>query len=403
MMPGAGAGRTFSTLRRTLGESARWLDTDLKDGRVPAEADLLMVLDPVGLDTKQVFAIDQFLMQGGTVLLAASPIDVVIEQSIQARPANSGLAEWLGHYGLSYGNGLVLDQQSGALPIPVQRDVGGFNVEEVELAKYPYIVDVRGRGLSAVSPITDSLGQIDVPWAAPLLVDAKENQARRVTPLLKSSNLSWVSASTDLMPNYEAYPDSGFVTGKPGGPQTLAVMVEGTFESLFKDKPSPLLSPPVPAAAAAPAAATAAAKTSKNAPAKGAQNTPPAAAPAKPDLDRVIQHSPDSARLIVLGSSAMLSDQVIRLIGETFGTAYNKPTEFVQNVVEWSLEDQGLLSIRGREHFARTLMPLSRQAQTVWEYLNYAAALGGLALIWLLNRRRRRAAGLRHLRLLEQV
>jgi len=29
----------------------------------------------------------------------------------------------------------------------------------------------------------------------------------------------------------------------------------------------------------------------------------------------------------------MLSDQVIRLIGETFGTSYTKPTEFVQNVV----------------------------------------------------------------------
>ncbi len=99
----------------------------------------------------------------------------------------------------------------------------------------------------------------------------------------------------------------------------------------------------------------------------------------------------------------MLSDQAIRLIGETLGTAYDKPTELVQNIVEWSLEDQGLLSIRGREHFARTLIPLSRQAQAFWEYLNYAAVLGGLGLIWLFNRRRRRAAGLRHLKLLEQV
>jgi ABC-2 type transport system permease protein len=207
-------------------------------------------------------------------------------------------------------------------------------------------------------------------------------------------------------------------------------MVEGSFDSLFKDKPSPLLSPPAPAAepaaakgpAGKSAAATSAAAKSAAAKApagkapvgKGASDAIAGAkagdataaadkAPSKPDLDRVIQHSPDSARLILLGSSAMLSDQVIRLIGETFGTAYNKPTEFVQNMVEWSLEDQGLLGIRGREHFARTLTPLSRQVQTVWEYLNYAAALGGLALVWLFNRRRRRAAGVRHLRLLEQV
>jgi ABC-2 type transport system permease protein len=395
MMPGAGGGRTFSSLRRSLADSARWLDADLKNGQAPAEADLLMVLDPVGFDPKQVFAIDQFLMQGGTVLLAAAPTDVRVEQSIVARPVSSGLTEWLKSYGLSYGKGLVLDQQSGALPIPVQRDVGGYSVEEVELAKYPYIVDVRGRGLNGSNPITDSLGQIDVPWAAPLVVDAARNQGRRVTPLLQSSALSWISASTDLMPDYQAFPDSGFVTGKPAGPQTLAVMVEGQFESIFKDQPSPLLAA-APAAAPAPTPAAAGNPDDPNA-------TAEAAARAAPGIDRVIQHSPESARLILLGSSAMLSDQAIRLIGETFGTAYNKPTELVQNLVEWSLEDQGLLSIRGREHFARTLAPLSRQAQSFWEYLNYGAALGGLVLVWLLNRRRRRSAGLRQLRLLEQA
>ncbi|MGH8230536.1 MAG: Gldg family protein, partial [Steroidobacteraceae bacterium] len=259
-MAGAASGRSFNTLRRALSESVRWIDTDLKDGRVPADADLLMVLDPQGLDTKQQFAIDQFLMQGGTVLLSASPTDVSVEQSIIARPVKSGLEDWLAGYGLSYGNGLVLDQQSGALPIPVQREVGGFAVDEVELAKYPYIVDVRGRGLNRHSPITDSLDQIDVPWAAPLRVDPKLNQQRKVTALLQSSNWSWVSDSTNLMPDYQSYPDEGFAVGKPAGPQTLAVMVEGEFDSMFKGKPSPLLpplktdSPPDPAKADSSAA-----------------------------------------------------------------------------------------------------------------------------------------------------
>jgi ABC-2 type transport system permease protein len=381
-MPPGGAGRTFSTLRRSLADSARWLDTDLKSGQVPAEADLLMLLDPVNLDTKQVFAVDQFLMQGGTVVVAAAPIDVQVGQSITARPVLSGLEGWLGRYGLSYGKGLVLDQQSGGLPIPVQRDVGGYSVDEVELAQYPYIVDVRGGGLNSTSPITDTLSQIDVPWAAPLEVDAARTQGRRTTDLLRSSARSWLSDSTNLMPDYDQYPDEGFAVHKPDGAQRLAVMVEGTFDSAFADKPSPLLGPPAPPA-----------------PAPAAPGTPPV----KPTLDRVIQHSPESARVILLGSSSMLSDQAIRLIGETFGTSYTKPTEFVQNIVEWSLEDQGLLSIRGREHFARTLAPLSRQAQATWEYLNYGAALGGLALVWALNRRRRRLAGARHLKLLEQV
>jgi ABC-2 type transport system permease protein len=392
-MPPGGAGRSFSTLRRSLADSARWLDTDLKSGQVPAEADLLMLLDPVNLDSKQVFAVDQFLMQGGTVVVAAAPIDVQVTQSITARPVKSGLEGWLAGYGLSYGKGLVLDQQSGGLPIPVQRDTGGNSVDEVELAQYPYIIDVRGDGLNAKTPITDSLGQIDVPWAAPLQVDTAQAQGRRTTDLLHSSPHSWLSDSTDLMPDYDQYPDEGFAVHKPDGPQRLAVMVEGQFDSAFAGKPSPLLPPPSPPAPPPVPSA------------KGGKGDAPAAPtpPVKPTLDRVIQHSPESARLILLGSSSMLSDQAIRLIGETFGTSYTKPTEFVQNIVEWSLEDQGLLSIRGREHFARTLAPLSRRAQATWEYLNYGAALGGLALVWALNRRRRRVAGARHLKLLEQV
>jgi ABC-2 type transport system permease protein len=388
--PMGGADRTFSMLRQTLSESARWLDTDLKSGQVPSDADLLMVLDPVNLDVKQVFAIDQFLMQGGSVLLAASPTDVTIQQSILARPVQSGLEEWLGGYGLSYGKGLVLDQRSGALPIPVERNVGGYAVRELVLANYPYIVDVRGQGLDGKSPITSSLGQIDVPWAAPLKVDPQHSQGRKITPLLQSSTLSWVSESSDLMPDYQTYPDEGFAVSKPAGAQTLALMVEGEFDSMFKGKPSPLL---------------AAAKTGNAKPKVDAATHSDVKDSTEERLsfDRVIQHSPASSRLVLLGSSAMLSDQAIRLISEALGSQYSQPTEFVQNLVDWSLEDQGLLSIRGREHFARTLTPLTRAAQSLWEYFNYALVLGGLGLIWWLNRRRRKMATRRHLILLGQV
>jgi len=99
----------------------------------------------------------------------------------------------------------------------------------------------------------------------------------------------------------------------------------------------------------------------------------------------------------------MLGDQAIRLIGEALGTQYTQPAELVQNIVDWSLEDQSLLGIRGRGHLARTLRPMSREQQSWWEYGNYAAVLGGLGAIWWLNRRRRRMAGQRHLKLLEQV
>ncbi len=233
-----------------------------------------------------------------------------------------------------------------------------------------------------------------MPWAAPITVNAALNKARRVTTLLRSSPNSWVSDSPDLLPDYQNYPDFGFAGQRPNGPQTLGVMIEGQFDSAFAGKPSPLVAaaaaPDPPAAPAAPAA-------------PGAPGTP-AAKPAATDatINSVIQHSPDSARLILVGSSAMFSDQVLNLLSEAQGTAYTKPVEFAQNAIDWSLEDQGLLSIRGREHFARTLPPLTSGAEQFWEYLNYGLALGGLALVWGLNRRRRRRLSERHLTLLQE-
>ena len=70
-------------------------------------------------------------------------------------------------------------------------------------------------------------------------------------------------------------------------------------------------------------------------------------------------------------------------------TVYTKPIELIQNAVEWSLEDRGLLALRGRGQYSRLLMPLSQDGRMFWEYLNYAAALAGLALVYLLHRRAR--------------
>ncbi|MGH8144371.1 MAG: Gldg family protein [Steroidobacteraceae bacterium] len=412
---------TFSTLHRSLANSVRWLDTDLADGHVPADADMLMLLDPMGLNQKQEFAVDQFLMQGGTVMVATAPTDVAFGQRIDVRQIRTGLADWLGHYGLSLGHGLVMDRQSGALPIPVQRNVGGVMLNELELATYPYIVDVRGQGLSGATPLTSGLGQIDMPWAAPITVNAALNKNRKVTTLLRSSANSWVSDSTELLPNYQRYPDFGFAGAHPNGSQILGVMLEGRFDSAFAGKPSPLAlaaAPPAPTPAVDPKPKRALARgplaksagpgskpaAAGKAAAAAAAAKAAAAKPAASDdaINSVIQHSPDSSRLILVGSSAMFSDQVLNLLSEAQGTAYTKPVEFAQNAIDWSLEDQGLLAIRGREHFARTLTPLTRSAEQFWEYLNYALALGGLALVWGLNRRRRRRSSARHLKLLQE-
>jgi len=384
---GTGAKR-YTTLTDTLGENTRIKETDLKDGRVPADADLLLVLAPKALDEKQLFAIDQFLMQGGSVVLATSPFDVQIGDSLKASRQSSGLEDWLRHNGLTIEDSMVLDPQNASLPVPVQRYIGGMAIREIRMLPYPHFPDIRDAGLNAENPITAALGQVDLNWASPVTVDEPGDAGRRVTPLLRSSPRSWVSADVNVMPDYRAWPDTGFKPGDDRGARLLAVAVEGRFDSYFKGKDSPLARPPEQKAEPG----TAADRSKADAPTEDTSVGKETPAP----ITSVIERSPESARIILVASNTFAEDAVLNLASEGMGTLYTKPVEFLQNAVDWSLEDRGLLAIRSRAQFARTLAPLEHGGQLFWEYLNYALALLGLAGVWLWRRWVRRAEQVRY-------
>ncbi|MCB0092074.1 MAG: hypothetical protein KDE54_29495, partial [Caldilineaceae bacterium] len=64
--------------------------------------------------------------------------------------------------------------------------------------------------------------------------------------------------------------------------------------------------------------------------------------------------------------------------------------QLIQNVVDWSVEDQDLLAIRARSSRVRLLNEMSESDQAFWEYLNYGVALAALVIIGLLWASRRR-------------
>jgi ABC-2 type transport system permease protein len=376
-MPPQG-GKRYEQLRKTLADNVRLEDTDLKNGNVPADADLLLLLAPENLDQKQLFAVDQFLMKGGSVVVATSPFDVAIGQSLEARKNTSGLEDWLKSNGLTLADSMVLDPQNAQLPIPVPRQIGPITVDEIKMMPYPHFPDIRKAGLNADSPITSALDQLTLNWASPMTVDKAKNKGRKVTELLHSSDQSWTSTDLNVLPDYRQYPDTGFRPEDARAPELLAASVEGRFDSWFKGKQSPLLEK----------------KADDKAGDKDKVPQDAATDPAKPDakqedktvVSSIIDRSPDSARITLISSNAFASDDVLQLASQGMGTQYTRPLEFLQNVLDWSLEDQGLLSIRSRASFARTLVPMEHSAQLLWEYLNYALALLGLGGVWLWRR-----------------
>ena len=386
------SGPRFDELSSALSADLHLETSDLADGHVPAAAEALVVVSPEQLSDKQVFAIDQFLMQGGTVILATSPFTTTLsQQSLLATARTSGLEPWLESVGVTIDESLVMDPQNAAFPIPVTRQVGGFSFQEIRMLDYPYFVDVRGDGL-ADSPITADLPQVTMPWVSPIEVDDEANAARTVAELLRSSPDAWTSTSTDVMPRIDASGGSGFVAEGEVGPRVLGVSLTGSFSSYFAGKPNPLL---------AVAAGDGDADSSENAD-EDAGDGEAATADEGDETDDagviagIIDRSPESARLVVFASNEFLSDQTLGVIGSAAGTVYGNSLQLFANAVDVALEDQGLLSIRSRGHFNRTLPPLPEDEQMFWEYLCYGIALLGIAGVFLVHRVRAKAQRARY-------
>jgi ABC-2 type transport system permease protein len=369
------SGKRFDQLRATLAEEHNLTSADMRSGRVPDDADLLLLVSPDRLDIKQLFAVDQFLMRGGTVVVATSPFDIEIAEGLSVRKNESGLIDWLTHHGIVLEEQMALDPQNASFPIPVERRVAGMVFRETRMVSYPYFSDIRGAGIVQDGGLTTGIDQVTMTWPSPISLDAQKNQGRKVTRLLESSDQTWTSDSLGVEPNFEMYGELGFPVGDQRGAQLLAVAVEGRFESYFRDKPSPLLTDEEDTDAGAG----------------------PTEGKAKESvITRVIDHSAESARIILFASRSFLTDTMLDLATSGMGTRYLKPIQLVENAIDWSLEDRGLLAIRGRAHFAHTLNPLDRESQLFWEYLNYGLLLVGLVLIGLIRRQINKRAALRY-------
>ncbi len=376
----AGQGKTFQLLTRFAEQEHRVKPVDLSNGQVDPEADILVLVAPENLQEKQLFAVDQFLMQGGTVVLATSPFDVNLQGKLDIREKKSGLAEWLAGYGISINPSMVLDQQNAAFPIPVERQAGGYTVQETHLLSYPYFVDIRSDGMDRTSGLITGIEQLSMTWASPISVDANKNIERQVVRLLESSKGSWLSDSLTIQPDFNRYGESGFPRGQDAGRQLLAVMVEGTFDSWFKGKTSPLLEAARKQQAEKEGTVQGKKVAGQGTPDEGSlteDNSQPADV-----IGRVLNRSPDSARIILMASNTFLADTSLELASGAGGTRYLNPLQLVANCIDWSLEDRDLLSIRGRGHFARTLLPMSKEARMLWEYLNYGLAVLGMLVVW---------------------
>ncbi len=363
--------RTWQAIRERLSGDYTLRNVTLSTGQVPADVDVLLVVSPQGLGDVEKFAIDQYLMRGGSVIVAGGPYTLGIDQfegRLILQPVEGGLSDLLAHYGVRVENALVMDTQNEPFPAQVDRQVAGVIVREIQAIPYPFFVDVRSDGMDRESPIVSGLTAVTVNWASPVRADDAANAERQVSVLLQSSPRSWLRTNADITPDTRQYGAMGFPIEGEQKSQPLAVAVRGSFESYFKDKPSPLQ-----ASAEGDDAAQA------STPAPGSQS------------GGTIEASPDTARLVVIGSSDFLTDIVFQISSSLSGERYLNSLQFLQNAVDWSVEDLDLLGIRSRGATARLLQPMTEAQMSLWEGLNaglVAAALVAIGAAWYVHRKR---------------
>lgn len=300
-----------------------------------------LVIDPkptVAYSETKKYLLDQYLMQGGKLLLAVDPIimenDSLSNTEAKAYPMarKLNLDDMLFKYGLRLNNGLVKDLQNA--PIALATGQG----RNIQYQAYPwayYPVSKSSLDTSATATfITKNLETVKFEYTG--TIDTLKNGVKK-TILLSSSSKTQVltlpavvslnELEQDLLP--ETFNQSHL---------PLAVLAEGSFTSAYKNRVKPI------------------------------------------ELSNNIDHGQNAA-IVLIADGDILKNQVVRgeaqelgfdiKTGELYG---NK--EFLMNTINYLLDDTGLIQLRNKDikvPFLNTKMVIDEKFK--WQFINVVLPL----------------------------
>ncbi len=373
------APQSFRTLQEKLHGSYEVVPADLSSGHVGDEVEVLILAGPASFDEKAQRAVDQFVMRGGALIVLDGRYRLnLAAQSLEVEPVATGLEKLLAHWGVEVSSALIMDQKNDVFPIPVERDLGnGMTARDIQQLPYPFFVHVPSEAMGE-NIMTSRLAAAVFHFASPVITretapkkddkkgdkKAAELPPRKVEVLMTSSDGSWLQKAPQVQPDFRLYPEAGF--GRPEkqaegdtGPHPLAVAITGSFDSMFAGKQAkqPLDRKPVEGE--------------------------------KKDDERVIERSPPDARVVVVGSSSFVTDELLELSQRAGADYVANNLELVQNMVDWAVADTDLLTIRSRGSHTR-LLEVAPDSRGKWESINYAIVILGLGIVVTMGVLRRR-------------
>ncbi|MEP6646971.1 MAG: gliding motility-associated ABC transporter substrate-binding protein GldG [Saprospiraceae bacterium] len=201
---------------------------------IPQEIRALIIAKPTQTFSEtQVFMLDQYVMHGGNIMFLIDPLNVSLD-SININkyyvppPYDLGLDPLLFKYGARINPNLVLDLQCTRIPMVV-----GMQGDKPQTELYPWYYHPLITS-TANHPITKGLDRIQLEF--PSSVDTiKTASDIHKTILLKSSQYSRIQL-TPVRLNFAILHEQLDPSLFNKGPQGFAVMLEGSFQSLFQNR-----------------------------------------------------------------------------------------------------------------------------------------------------------------------
>ncbi len=281
------------------------------DKGVPEGTGCLLIVRPTEpFSEYDLYQIDQALMKGTNLavfldpFIEAAPPGGAMPQQGQLMPVDTGLDKLLAHYGIGVRKSLALDEKCFRQRMPEQYGGG-------EQALY-FAPIIEGSQINTDPAYMKNIRELITYKIAPLTIDEAllKKHSLKATTLFTTSESAWeMKGQIMLNPMFIRPPVDPAARGR----LPLACMVEGSFPSYFAGKP-------VPERPAAPSA---------DAPARDVQGVgTPGAALGVPEVKEATLASSKPARIFLIGSSEMITDNLVSEQGE------NTNATFVMNVID---------------------------------------------------------------------
>jgi len=308
-------------LRERMGMSERYdirsiaLDKE-QELRIPKDCKTLILVKPKDFKETDLYKVDQFVMNGGTLVVLAEAVDFGNPMAMFQPSPPPNILPLLQTYGIRVNSDLVLDYKSHATrTVPAGRQ-GIFTV--MTEVPYPQWVVARSGNFDKDNPALAYQQALLLPFANSLEFSSELPDGVETIKLITSSD----KATAQEHPPFDLQPPKDESIPENTKQYTLAAAVTGPLTSYYKDKEKP-------------EEASDQNSEKEQDPLRAMENAEEENAP---KLDQA-----KDARVVVLSTAEFLNPDILRSTG---GAIVQQSLFFVENMIDWLSLGTDLIAIR---------------------------------------------------------